>query len=132
MSEAINLPPGRELDALVAEKVMGLEPWPEQDSRWECKAFRAPIIPQGVEPKPCAPPNYSTGIAAAWEVVEKLVALDYRVRVTAYRDNSYGVTLSFPLSAGKRDGLFEAETAPHAICLAALKAIAPNGAEGGK
>ena len=63
---------GRKLDALISEKVMGLEPWLEQDPRWKCKAFKAKYVPLGMTPKPCSLPEYSTDISAAWEVVEKL------------------------------------------------------------
>ena len=96
---------GRELDALVAEKVMGLT---EED--WIAG-------PTGL-PRP-----YSTDIAAAWEVVEKL----------------RGTHRPFLLSHDFQDGFMKWPVvivgfgavvvhegqygAPHAICLAALKAV---------
>ncbi len=104
--------PGRELDALIAEKVMGLEPWPEQDPRWKYKAFKAPIVPYGVEPKPCAPPEYSTSIEAAWEVVEHIDLFFKLNKVHATYRSAFG-NLSGSIG----------ETAPHAICLAALKTV---------
>lgn len=93
-----SLPAGRELDALIHDKVMGLE--------W-C-----------IEHPELQP--YSTDISAAWEVVEKL--------------NHHGFLLSFlnTRSPGNRylvefrdkgDYVAAADTAPLAICRAALKAL---------
>jgi hypothetical protein len=101
--------PGRELDALVAEKVMG------------CHNVNGQLYPpdfsgHGIHLAIVAP-HYSTSIAAAWKVVEKLennfVALSalgsgFRVEMKAFVTATvYG----------------EADTAAHAICLAALKAV---------
>ncbi len=65
-------------------------------------------------------PHYSTDIAAAWEVVEKFQAEDFDVRVgfCRWRDDGRVGWLAW---VGKADAL--ADTAPHAICLAALKAV---------
>lgn len=114
--------PGRELDALVAERVMGLEPWPEQDPRWGVKAFKAKFVPYGQEPKPCEAPSYSTDIAAAWEVVEKFQACARFERVfengkqTGWWCELAGNGDDFQSSSAV------AETLPLSICLAALKA----------
>lgn len=113
--------PGRELDALIAEKVMGLEPWPEQ--RFNERAFKAPIVPFGQEPKPCSCPNYSTDIAAAWQVVGRLDG-----QWTLDGHEGIGWTAKFYSSTGGLDAVVvrvesRAPTAPHAICLAALKAV---------
>ncbi len=81
---------GRDLDALVAEKVMG-----------ETCLFTAPA--------------YSTDIAAAWQVVDKLHALSFYLEV-----GSAGWMARFAnISATEAS----AATAPLAICLAALKAV---------
>lgn len=92
---------GRELDALVAEKVIGYGP---------------NYILMGTFP------NYSTDIAAAWdEVVGKMIEGGYRVRVDF---DAYSAGVEFVLEelhqviTGKGRG----ETTPYAICLAALKA----------
>jgi hypothetical protein len=162
--------PGRELDALVAEKVMG---W-----RWFRFLNKCYLIPPrntetGFDPasvlshwdgegKQGTPdlewttltsyPNfrlrhYSTDIAAAWEVVEKMRADNYTVEVYspgALINDEHGVhsigwgvefsTWGKPSRPSGRVGrtidLFNEEserevidTAPHAICLAALKAV---------
>lgn len=90
----------REIDALVADHVMGLSgPW------------GATFL--GGKPLP----HYSTDIAAAWEVVEKVgdIKLEgYRCVDGCFR---WCVT-TFDLD----DIEIRADTAPMAICLAALKA----------
>jgi hypothetical protein len=64
---------GRELDALIAERVMG---WhnnrdnPNESGMWGIMDYRAdgsPVLAADF-------PEYSTDMAAAWEVVEKLLA----------------------------------------------------------
>lgn len=102
--------PGRELDALIAEKVMGLNLVEKID---ECHTFIANL------------PYYSTDIKAAWEVIEHFAndtgarlelrallepdCVGYRAFECAFTGNNFGEPI-----VGK--------TAPHAICLAALKA----------
>ena len=125
---------GRELDALIAEKVMGhrmFEP-PPMSEPWE-------VMPDDYRGRPLLP--YSTDIGAAWEVVEKM-----RERGKDRKDIAIcmdGFSLSqnhvgedwqdYPWapeggwSATFTDGYntsgAAALTAPHAICLAALKAV---------
>lgn len=98
----------RELDALVAEKVMGLEPWPGKAG-----CFKAPIVLHYQTPKPCLPPEYSTDIAAAWQVVEKM----QETCEVSIEQKGTGWKVYF--DAEWRG----AETVPHAICLAALEAV---------
>jgi hypothetical protein len=88
---------GRELDALVAEKVFGLKvewlPAPEHPHH---HGKDVPVEPQTCSPPPggvgawCAMywviPRYSTEIGAAWEVVEKMGSMD--LRRSAIRDMS--------------------------------------------
>ena len=119
--------PGRELDAIVAEKVMGT-PKPEQDvyelypagawllagqfgrddlhPGWTVKTGTNPddsqLIDTWFEPK-----HFSTDIAAAWEVVEKLTGLEW---------TKFDMNLP-PLH------VYSAEEAALEICLAALKAV---------
>lgn len=66
-------------------------------------------------------PHYSTSIAAAWEVVEKLKKECYAFEVTWFKDGTWecgfhGKGLTTPMD-------FTAVSASHAICLAALKAV---------
>lgn len=114
-----NLKPGRELDVLVAEKVIGWR-WEglwiisPNEQRWEISTREALDF---------AVPRFSADIAAAWEVVEKL---EKDIQITKQRrpcteisDQEETWYYAFIVNG---DG-FKAETAPHAICLAALKAL---------
>ena len=141
---------GRELDALVAEKVMGLEVLGQStiayiegetsihpDSKpehWSCYAESGPIYLQhcvcefkdehdeiiyGHIVQCCdAVPLFSEEIGAAWEVVEVLtkkkeVTLEYYKLPTG---DKWGIAIGMGTVTGFGD------TAPLAICLAALKA----------
>lgn len=87
----------REIDFLVAEKVMDTYMYP---GRVVCM------------------PLYSSEIAAAWKIVSELFKDDLVVTIGAYSDKHTEVTIEGD------DLIFyaEADTAPLAICLAALKA----------
>lgn len=105
------LKPGRELDALIAHKVMGLEVHNGFEVVGE-GAFRAPSRAFPVK-------RYSTDIAAAWEVVDSL-----RSRFEGFYWNLNETydgmwTVNFWPKGSELNG----DTAPHAICLAALKAV---------
>ena len=65
-------------------------------------------------------PRYSTDIAAAWEVVEALIGLGYANWTMDFARGGYTL---YAESGGSR-GEGASTTAPHAICLAALKAVA--------
>lgn len=99
---------GRELDALVAEKVMGFRHHPAMpgyDEMWFMSDGGSIDLP-----------NYSTDIAAAWQVVEKL-----RLGIAPMGDGKWGVAMrDQPVNSIK--DLTINESAPLAICLAALKA----------
>lgn len=127
--------PGPELDALIAEKVLGLEVCRCDHDALKLKAFRDweerckdPLEYHGTpryfshssggQCNTCGKhyvpyKGYSTDISAAWEVVEK------------FRDDDnfsiamHGTHWKVHFGAAW-DG---AETAAHAICLAALRAI---------
>lgn len=114
---------GRELDALVAEQVMGL------DVHWS--SSNEPLLT--VRSAPNAHhhkelPPYGTDIAAAWEVVEKVGGKAY-VEMGLRNDAGDGADwcATFGHAEGNtkwiEDGGAFAETAPLAICLAALKAV---------
>jgi len=115
---------GRELDALVAEKVMELAVghWGEKGTP-EFEGMVAWPIKQNPMLGQFELPHYSTRIEDAWRVVEKLDLLfDYEIRRTMagwqigghwwYNDGEGGFNV-----------YAEAPTAPLAICLAALKAV---------
>lgn len=85
--------PGRELDALVAEKVLGSE-----------RIGWAP----------------STDIAAAWELVEKLKDILKGEFCLSFVNSEWTVYRDWHTDS---EPLGWAQTAPHAICLAALNVV---------
>ena len=108
---------GRELDALVAEKVMGWRlldpPQADQPSYWATWV----MLPHREAAKDWSP---STNIAAAWEVVERLRANGYSwMQFTLIADQ-----WDLEMGQGGHDIGCDtlAPTAPLAICRAALKA----------
>lgn len=145
--------PGRELDALVAEKVMGYEKmlvpkdslphiggpglrWPRQDG-WLYLESGYPRFFEGhcndiyVDPGGShvgQVPNYSTDIAAAWEVVEKLCEVRENgvfPRCVLQFVSPYGWSCFFEYGdvLNREHRAAAAATAPLAICLAALAAV---------
>lgn len=130
---------GRELDALVAEKVMGWKP-PDDietlrffDERYRNSAFN-PVSQNefwlgfNEDGSRCLMrlPYYSTDIAAAWEILEHFRLQDKGLLIEADK-RGYTVTNAndFMLRGWDAGQVFEinAATAPLAICLAALKAV---------
>lgn len=111
--------PGTELNALVAEKVME---W-KREGDW----FEVPYwISGGTFQAHADAFRFSTEIASAWQVVEKMREFGWFF----YMDNgSQGDSFFVTFHEGKDfsdDGCSasaEAPTAPLAICLAALKAL---------
>ena len=109
------LKPGRALDAEVAKKVMGID----------LTGARPDLPIRGIG---CAP--YSTDIAAAWEVVEKMIELGCPfVGVTHHAAGMWSANFDevgrFDFDIIPKDaksGFHRADTALHAICIAALKA----------
>jgi Phage ABA sandwich domain len=116
-----SLKAGRPLDALVAEKVLAekyeflefvgdyCRPDPEDSVAYDC----------------C--PRYSTDIAAAWQIVEKLIAItpqqDLHIEHWYHEeDETSGWQISSCYELGEWKDWVQAETLPLAICLAALKA----------
>ena len=95
--------PGPELDALIAEKVMG---WKLSRYFWDTGTGKIAIE---------RTPKYSTSIQAAWDVVEKLEGELHFKR----KDDKWSV---FLMGAEVWAGSTQ-DTLPHAICLAALKAV---------
>lgn len=115
---------GRELDALIAEKVMGL---------MEFSAHAGPHKASMGWGKPgdtvlqlIQLPNYSTDIAAAWTIVKFIDAWGLANEFKLGQDYEGLWNCIFK---GTRKGKpfrgedYNGDTAPHAICLAALKVI---------
>lgn len=129
----------RELDALVAEKVMGYtlrfaaKAWTDADwmgsdtpTETNVMAIYAPFeqFPRsGAFDKSI--PHYSTDIAAAWEVVEKLYERGLCVGVSTLHEwkTKCECSVYYADMAQRMVANADADTAPHAICLAALKAL---------
>lgn len=134
---------GRELDALIAEKVMGWQAQHRSDMCDGSKFIRCSACGalgrgncygdgQGQMQIRCgevvtccdeaALPNYSTDIATAWCIIEKLTTdnpywcIDVR---QSLKPRGWWCNIGVPDSWIKQ----WAETAPLAICLAALKAM---------
>jgi hypothetical protein len=105
---------GRELDALIADKVMGWEKCNESYLYFDGVIFRTLELTSYGKFEP------STDIADAWLVVEKLRDKNLEIHLES-QYNSFGERVYFcefsNILVAK-----EAETAPLAICLAALKA----------
>jgi hypothetical protein len=98
----------RNIDALVAEHVMGWWLAKDEDGEW-CFMDGADFVCFNFDV-----PHYSTDIAAAWEVVEKMghVGLNW--------DDTTNSPARWQCIMER--GEYYADTAPMAICLAALKA----------
>ncbi len=97
--------PGRELDALIAKKVMG---------------FIHPELHLPVLCEICQPEHYSTDIATAWEVVDAIRYNHGGGCLGLYRngDETWWASFNGEDAPGETG-----ESAPHAICMAALAAI---------
>jgi hypothetical protein len=103
------LKPGREMDALVAERVFGWKRLRNQvgwyrdgdKSTWNMRE-----------------PRFSTDISAAWTIVEKLKGMEPEIE---WSDEIHAWCVVFYKS--KIDSATLGDTAPLAICKAALKAV---------
>lgn len=140
--------PGRELDALVAEKVMGWRAHsPGYPSLVDINGVPTGWLASGQGSQGDDPDfRPSTDIAAAWEVVEKISQL-FKDKMIKWSDSLLMEELCNGIRIQKVDDYWKAgltsgedslhgeehpfmanrsavgETAPHAICLAALKAV---------
>lgn len=140
---------GRELDALVAERVMGREvlyqsgnisrtanddgqhaemwvgrPTTLERCQKDCSEWNTGMRLR-LKPMPKGNPRYSTDIAAAMQVVEKLRGQSLAVSIMdtdAGAGGNWSVTFDSPVRG------FEAEclSLPEAICRAALQAVTGN------
>lgn len=113
MSKIDDMPAGRELDALVAEKVMD-DPVDRQivdQHGFEIILRRSRLVL----------PRYSTDISAAWKIVEHLRSRNMFVELS-----EMGINKDWSCSFDGEDGKTvhaEGDTAPMAICMAALLAV---------
>ena len=116
--------PGPELDALVAEKVMGWEQ--RHPKHWAECAGTGGLGDSFEYRRSQAEWSPSTSIADAWEVVEN-IKHPHRRSVFVGFDCAILTEGPYQCCVNEPDGLCVAsawaDTAPHAICLAALKAV---------
>lgn len=120
---------GRELDVLIAEKVMGqtdlahLQGCYEESTLPDGDGYEGFFCPRckrsASDTGPCAP-SYSSNIAAAFQVVERMNELRYSVSI--YSQGSWRVEFE-----DRTDNLTEyrafGDTLPLAICRAALESF---------
>jgi len=114
--EILNMPAGREMDALIAEKVMGLWTGPLTPLETEVALAHGMIF------------SYSWDIAGAWQVVEKMVTNGWRFYCASM---DIGTFVDAPIRAaefqkGDVTGPYvknKSETIPLAICKSALIAV---------
>jgi Phage ABA sandwich domain len=115
----------REIDRLVAEKVMGWE-YHEAVYTWGELFSPAKYVKEdGREVEPFNLPHFSTNIADALQVVEKLRDRYVYMNLTNNDDSYCCELMEQDLENSSRYFTYyaDAETAPLAICLAALKAV---------
>jgi hypothetical protein len=116
--EILNMPAGREMDALIAASVMG----------WVNVSEVRPNLLTDVIGKPPdfdykdIVPHYSTDISVAWGIIDKseCYIIDNQVSQEESVDGIKRVNAQVFIG---RWGYAEAETAPLAICRAALLAV---------
>ncbi len=100
---------GFEIDSLIAEKIFGWKLDDESALVW--------LLPDGS--RRGALPHYSTDIADAWQVIEHMN--DRGWSPTVFCEFQWWIANFFTDIAGSFEA--SAETAPLAICLAALRAM---------
>lgn len=117
--------PGKEMDQLIAERVLGRKAMLMPGGGLHFMDIPVPKTPDGrVMASPYTfVPHYSRDIAAAWEVVEKL-APDGFVLYRSWDVKSKPVwVVAQDCQDTLASELARHESAPAAICLAALKAV---------
>lgn len=121
-----NMQPGRELDALVAEKIMGWTDFspidPAVDYSIGANGFRRNYATDPNGGKTWFP-LYSTDISAAWEVVEEMRKREDDPFCIDIETCLINYTVKVADSNGYTDIWIIRESAPHAVCLAALLAL---------
>jgi hypothetical protein len=148
MTDIDKLEPGRRLDALVAEKVMELTGvgWYKRASRYntewipcakddftdDCPEWKATLAWMRVDGERFAIKPYSTDIAAAWDVFSHHCLTSQVIGSWVHdpnerpelpqNDMGYAIEWFCTSRGDPVVGL----SAPHAICLAALKAVADD------
>lgn len=105
--EILSEPAGKRLDAWVAEHVMGWRPLALS------RDFDGNFFPEDA-------PNYSTDIAAAWQVVEKMRADGWHYSIGSLPGGIIRVNFSFTTSSGFEEIELTGNSIPELICRVAL------------
>lgn len=119
---------GQHMDAMIATKVMGhiVDRLPRHAGAHEGDTVVWEWTP-GVVGDPAELRRYSTNIYFAWMVVEHLIAAGFRYPLVRYdgdrREGSPRWTAAVSSADGKEAWRGDADSAPLAICLAALKVV---------
>lgn len=117
--EILNMPAGDEIDILVGENVMGWHKYWDERIKcflWHNKENKSATFVSGSFFHDWSP---STDIEAAWEVVDKAVYFELS-QPQNYEDKSWYCAMALE---GTRTHDAQADTAPLAICRAALLAV---------
>lgn len=124
-----NLKPGPEMDAMIAEKVMGLTSTGEKSNygeRFKTKWPQGDIIHLSMDYAESLVPRYSTDIAAAWVILEEFW---YPSVSFNQKNGKWKCSLSAKAVLNMKTGLVDKSvhwaydySAPMAICRAALAA----------
>lgn len=125
---------GRDLDALIAERIFGWKPFKRKWREGAHHGFTDSFLDSSGREIDGALPKYSTSIADAWEVVERMTAHHFKHSIIEAlpgpRFFTYWVRFCEPdaFAWGKTIyGEARGTSLPEAISLAAIKAVeAPN------
>lgn len=122
---------GRELDTLVAVKVMGWSKTTELWNRGLTESVLAGLHPESKLPEKV--PFYSTDISAAWRVVDFLRSKKMLLDIQEGENNDgpfFQVEINQFNVSKSRGGYWDTvvdstdgDSIPHAICLAALRSV---------
>ena len=130
--EILNIPAGREMDALVAKEIFGINTaghldscyveWVTKDGKDGGSGFECPACgcsEEEYKKQPCCK-RYSTDISAAWEVVEQVTKKSKFTVIEIRGGNElYQVAFWYPL----KDSWHAEGLLPLAICRAALLTV---------
>ena len=120
--EVSELEAGRELDALIVQRIIGAKVvWQDGEPCW-AHIHRDPRI---YPPSSRVPvPPFSTEMAAAWSIIEHLTGKGWWVRIEHVEPVHRLADERWTVNLGEYEG--DGPTAPLAICRAALRAMDAN------
>lgn len=145
MTTATTLDACRELDTLIAERVFGevAAHAPCGDGLSRTSTYEAPTLAEAnakietayagarermgmkLWPAQYCGPAYSTDLAAAWDVVERLMETAFDVHLSVTHENRYSCIVRMGLTDSQEFAAMGCESPALAICLAALQAVQP-------